>query len=462
MTFANRRSHTKDVTVDAVGGPATSLVRSRNFLSFWTGQTISQLGAQLGLLAFPVLAVSLLHATEFQVGALNAAGMAAFLVVGLPAGAWVDRWIKRRVMIVADLVRMVSMLAVPALWWAHLLQIWHLYVVAGVVGVATVFFDVSYQSFIPILVPAEQVADANSKLESTSQIARVGGPALGGLLLTLISAPLLFVGESLGYLVSAFFLRRTRDTEQAHLVADRRPLAVEIREGLAFVAGQPLIRRIVTCTAGLNLFAAITITMLPVLILRDLGLGAVSLGIMLSVGSVGGVLGAFCTPWIARRIGEGTLIPVAALTSTCAIALIPVAALIPDKWSALVVLVVSDFCFNFAVLAYNIMQVSMRQRVCPPRLLGRMNASIRFIVFGVMPLSALVSGVLGEWLGLVPTLWIGAVGGFLAVAVVLFSPLRTMKKLPDTVAGAEPPAATAREENAGTAEAEQGATQDSV
>lgn len=423
------------VSVDTIGGPATSLLRSRNFLNFWTGQTISQLGAQLGQLAFPVLAVSILGATEFQVGALNAAGMAAFLVVGLPAGAWVDRWIKRRVMIIADLVRMAAMLLVPVLWWLHQLQIWHLYVVAAVVGVATVFFDVSYQSFVPILVPTKQVADANSKLDSTSQISRVGGPALGGFLLTLISAPLLFVGESLGYLASALFLHRTRDEEQPHAVADRRPLAVEIKEGLAFVAGHPLIRRIVTCTAGLNFFAAITITMLPVLILRDLDLGAAALGIIMSVGSVGGVLGALCTPWLARRIGEGTLIPLAAMTSTCSVVLIPVADLSDEKWISLAVLVVSDFCFNFAVLAYNIMQVSMRQRVCPPRLLGRMNASIRFIVFGVMPLSALISGVLGQWLGLLPTLWIGALGGFLAVAVVFFSPLRGMRKLPDTVHG---------------------------
>ncbi len=412
------------------------MLRSRNFLNFWTGQTISQLGAQLGQLAFPVLAVSLLGATEFQVGALNAAGMAAFLVVGLPAGAWVDRWIKRRVMIIADLVRMVAMLLVPALWGLHLLQIWHLYVVAAVVGVATVFFDVSYQSFVPILVPPKHVADANSKLESTSQISRVGGPALGGFLLTLISAPLLFIGESLGYLASALFLHRTHDEEKPHDVADRRPLAVEIKEGLAFVAGHPLLRRIVACTAGLNLFAAITITMLPVLILRNLNLGAAGLGIIMSIGAVGGVLGAFCTPWIARRIGEGTLIPAAAMVSTCAVVLIPVAGLSQQKWLSLAILVFSDFMFNFSVLAYNIMQVSMRQRVCPPRLLGRMNASIRFIVFGVMPLSALISGILGQWLGLLPTLWIGALGGFLAVAVVFFSPLRGMKKLPDTVEGA--------------------------
>ncbi|MGT2461286.1 hypothetical protein [Sinomonas atrocyanea] len=131
------------------GDVAPALVRSPSFLAFWTGQGVSQLGVQLGQLALPVLAVSLLGAGEMDLGVLNAAAMAAFLVVGLPAGAWVDRWLKRRTMVRADLVRMAAMAAVPVLWWAGALQMWHLYVVAAVVGVATVFFDVAYQSYIP-------------------------------------------------------------------------------------------------------------------------------------------------------------------------------------------------------------------------------------------------------------------------------------------------------------------------
>ena len=157
-----------------------SLWRDRNFAAFWTAQALSQLGSQLGQLAFPVLAVTLLGATEFEVGVLNAAGLAAFLAVGLPAGAWVDRWLKRRTMIIADLVRMAAMAAVPLLWWAGSLEIWHLYLVSGVVGVATVFFDVSYQSFVPLLVAPGTVGEANGKLEATAQVARIGGPAAGG------------------------------------------------------------------------------------------------------------------------------------------------------------------------------------------------------------------------------------------------------------------------------------------
>ncbi|HEY8295207.1 MAG TPA: MFS transporter, partial [Micrococcaceae bacterium] len=314
-------------------------------------------------------------------------------------------------------------------------QVWHLYVVAGAVGVATVFFDVSYQSYIPILIPGSAVADANSKLESTAQVSRIAGPGAGGFLLTVITAPALFIGEALGYLASAVFLWRTRDSEQPVASEDRRPLVSEIREGLSFVVRHPLISRIVLCTAGLNLFSAITYTMFPVLVLRQLDLGAAGLGLILSVGSLGGLLGAFSAVPISRKIGEGTLIPVSALVSVAFVMLVPVAALVHQRGTSLVLLMVSEFGFSFAVLAYNIMQVTMRQRVCPPRLLGRMNASIRFVVYGVMPLSALISGLLAQYLGLVPTLWIGAIGGLPAVASVVFSPLRKMKKLPDSQAG---------------------------
>lgn len=418
-----------------------ALLRDTNFLTFWTGQSISQFGAQLAQLAFPVLAVSLLHASEFEVGALNASATAAFLVVGLPAGAWVDRWLKRRVMIAADLLRLCAMLTVPLLWWTGSLAVWHLYVIAGLVGVATVFFDVSYQSYVPILVRGGQVPDANSKLEATSQLARMAGPAAAGGLLGLISAPLLFFGTSLGYLASAGFLWRTRDAERPQPRHERRPLVIEIREGLGFVRRHLLIRRIVMCTAATNFFSTLVYTLFPVLVLRDLGLGAGGLGLILSIGSIGGLLGATATPWIARRIGEGLVIPLASLIGSAFLGFIPFSTALPEKWQATALLALAEFGFSFGVLAYNIMQVSMRQRVCPPRLLGRMNASIRFLVWGVMPVGGLLAGVLGESIGLLPTIWIGIAGGFLGAVPVLFSPLRTMKKLPDSY---EPDAAGGR------------------
>ncbi|WP_311380581.1 MFS transporter [Arthrobacter sp. ISL-69] len=267
MTARPSAEHTGGPAAGTPAGnaPPASLWRDWNFAAFWTAQAMSQLGAQL---AFPVLAVTLLGATELEVGILSAAGLAAFLVVGLPAGAWVDRWLKRRTMITSDLVRMAAMAAVPLLWWAGALQIGHLYVISAVVGVATVFFDVSYQSFASLLGAPGKVGEANSKLEATVQLARIGGPAAGGALLTVLTAPLLFIGESLGYLLSAVFLGRTRDGERRLPAAGRNSLGAEIREGLGFVAARPLIRRIVPCTGGGNFAGTLVFTLLPVLVLR--------------------------------------------------------------------------------------------------------------------------------------------------------------------------------------------------
>ena len=419
----------------AAGEASKSLLLDRNFTTFWAGQAMSQLGAQLGQLAFPVLAVSMLHASEFEVGVLNAAGLAAFLIVGLPAGAWVDRWLKRPTMIQADLTRMAAMAAVPLLWWGGLLEIWHLYVIAAVVGTATVFFDVSYQSYVPVLVAPGQVNQANSKLEATAQIARIGGPAAGGLLLAVVTAPVLFIGEAIGYFLSAVFLARTRDREVAPPLEDRRPLRAEIKEGLGFVIRHPLISRIAACTAAMNFCGMMIFTMMPVLVLRTLNLGPQGMGLVMAVGAAGGLLGAVAAPKLAARVGEGTVIPLCAVASSVFLVPLPVAAMVAEPTASLVLVLVSEFCFGFVVLVYNIMQLSMRQRVCPPRLLGRMNASIRFVVWGVMPLAALASGLLAEQLGLIAVIWIGTAGSFLAAAPVVFSPLLRMRTLPSQVEG---------------------------
>lgn len=407
---------------------ASRLGRNRSFLWFWTGEGISQLGTQFSQLAIPVLAVSLLGATEFQVGVLGAAETAAFLVVGLPAGAWIDRMLKRRVMIVADLVRALALAAVPILFFAGALQIWHLYVVGAVVGMATVFFDVSYQSYIPVLLPGGQVGPANSRLEATSQVARIGGPGLAGALLTVVSAPVLLLADGVSYLVSAFCLWRVRDAETLPDPAERESLPKEIAEGLRFVLGHPILRRITATTATSNLFSTLAVTLESILILRILGFSPAVLGIIFGIGSVGGLLGALATPWITKRIGEGTAVSLSALAMGAAILTVPLAGMFPS--AALPLLIGGAFLESFLVLVYNITQVTMRQRLTPARLLGRMNASIRFVVWGVMPIASIVSGILGTVIGVLPTIWIGAAGTVFACSFVLFSPITRMKVLP--------------------------------
>ncbi len=426
----------------AVDEPKGSLWRDGNFLTMWGGQTFSQFGAQITELAIPVLAVLVLNATEFEVGLLNAANVAAFLVVGLPAGAWIDRMRKRHVMIWADAVRAVALATVPLLWLTGTLQIWHLIVVALIMGVATVFFDVSYQSIIPSLVRPRQIAEANGKLQSTYELANIAGPGIGGWLIGILAAPLAIFITVFTYLASLIALLFTRDHEVRRAPEDHQPILKEIGEGLRWVFGNPLLRRIVATTGFANLFSTIAYTLLPIYLLRVLELTPAQMGVIFSLGAVGGLVGAIATPRIVKRFGEARTVPISAIGFSLAPVLLPVATLVPQI--AFPFLVVQFFIMSFTVLLYNITQVTFRQRITPPRLLGRMNASIRFCVWGVMPIGALVAGALGTWIGVVPTLWIAAGLELLAGLFVIIGPFWSMRDLPD----AEPAEPTAVEPTA--------------
>ena len=414
--------------------PAPSLWRHGGFLRLWAGETASQFGEQFGNLAIPVIAVSVLGASSFQVGLLNAFETLAFLVIGLPAGAWIDRWIKRKVMLRADLIRAILLAAIPVLWLTHVLAFWQLLVVGTAVGVCSVFFDVSYQSFIPNLVRSEQIGEANSKLETSAQVARIAGPAAAGGLLAILAAPLLLAATAATYVLSFLALTSIRDTEVQKPVEERRPLPVEIKEGLVWVFRQPLLVRIVLCTAIGNLLSALAFTMMPLLVLRELGLSPAIYGLIGSAGAVGGLLGASLSGRIQMWIGEGHAIPVSQLIFGASLFLPPLAALLPV--AAIPLLIVGEFLLSFSVLVYNIAQVSFRQRICPPPLLGRMNASIRFIVWGVLPIGGFIAGLLATDIGVVPTIVIGAVGALLGGIPVYFSKLWRMKQLPTEMVAA--------------------------
>jgi MFS family permease len=403
-----------------------SLWRHRDFRQLWTAESISQVGTQITYLAMPVLAVTILHATPFQMGVLTALETIAFLVIGLPAGAWVDRWRRKRVLVVNDLVRAVALASLPLAWYLDVLTLPQLFVVATVAGTATVFFDVAWQSYLPTLVGTEQVVDGNGKLMASQEVARVAGPGITGVLLRFLGAPLLIAVDAVSFLLSALFIGRIRHVDTVPDRSTRRPLRVEIAEGLGFVVRHPLLRRIVACTGTANLFNTMSGTLLVLFALRTLGLSESALGFVLSAGAAGGILGALTGARFARWVGEGRAIPLSALLLLPFAALTPLAALAAPS----LLLVVGMLGYGWAVVAYNITQVSFRQRLCPPHLLGRMNASVRFIVYGTQPLGALLGGVLGTWLGVLPTLWIAAAGQALSAVWVVASPLMGMRDLP--------------------------------
>jgi MFS family permease len=407
----------------------SSHFRNKNFLALWGGQTVSEVGSQLTNLAVPVFAVTMLNVNESQMGFLNAASTASFLLVGLIAGAWVDRWVKRRVMIWADVVRMLAILSVPVLYFSGVIQVWHLFVVAAIMGLATVFFDVAYQSFIPMVVPKEQIASANSSLETTNQLSTIGGPAIVGGLLSIVKAPALLVADSLTFLVSTISLSAIRDREVPKPKEERKKLRHEIAEGLKFVWNNKIIRAVSFTTSTSNLFSTAQATLVPLVILRDLHISPAVFGVIESIAAVGGLLGAVTAAKLSKAIGEGQVIAYSAVLMGFT-AFAPAIAAGSSQIVAIVVLCLGQFVGMFTVLTYNITQVSARQRLCPEHLLGRMNASIRFFVWGVMPIGALISGAAATAFGIIPVLWFAAIGVFLSAIFVVVSPLSRMKHLP--------------------------------
>ena len=406
--------------------PRRSLFRHHDFRQLWMGDTVSVFGVQFVGFALPLLAVQILHADAFEMGVLAMLESLAFLLISLPAGAWVDRWRKKRVIVAGDLLRAALLVTIPAAWLLDLLTMTQLFVVAFLVGCITVFFDVANQSYLPEIVEGEQIAEGNGKLQASQQTAHVAGPAAAAALVRLVGSPLTILATAVCMALSSLFVSRIRHREERPDPAARRPLGVEIKEGLSFVLGHPLLRRIVACTGTSNLASSAIFALFVLYVVRTLGLSETTLGLIMSVGAVGGLLGAVSSDRFARLVGEGRAIPLSALLGGLTSLALPLASVLPPVPT----LLVGNFLLSFSVVVYNIAQVSFRQRLCPKPLLGRMNASIRFLVWGPMPVGAFLGGLLGRELGIVPTLWTFAAVSVLAALPVILSPLLGMRELP--------------------------------
>lgn len=380
-------------------------------------------------LALPVLAVVMLHASEWQIGLMNAAGLSAFLLIGLPAGAWVDRWVKRRVMIWADVVRMFTVASVPFVWWSGHLTMWYVIATAAVMSVASVFFDVSYQSVLPLLLPKNQLQKANSALETTAQTSSVAGPAIIGFLLTVLKAPLLLLADAVSFLISWVGIALMKVEETPTPKQDRQPLRKEIAEGVRFVAKHPIISRITWTTSVSNLFSSAIHTLMPILVLRTMAVPASLYGLMFTAGAIGGLIGAVSAPKLGKLFGQGNLIIAATTLSGIACFALPIAAMLGNQTIGIPLITAAETLISFSALVYNITQVSARQALCPEHLLGRMNASIRFFVWGVLPISAISAGALATWFGIIPVMIVASIGAACAGLFVFFSPLRGMKNI---------------------------------
>jgi MFS family permease len=407
--------------------PRGGLWRHADFLKLWSAQSISQLGTQISGIALPLVALYTLHATAFQVAALGAVEFLPFLLFTLPAGVWVDRLRRRWIMVVADFGRALTLGSVPIAFALGHLTLAQLYVVGFLTGTLTVFFDVSYQSYLPSIVKRAQLVDGNAKLEITRSGAQVLGPGIGGLLVHAITAPYTVLADAISYLWSASFLFAIRKPEAVpERDADSPSLLRELIDGIKYLVRHRYWRPISISTATFNFFSNVAFAIFVVYMVRRLHMSALAIGLTFSLSSAGGLAAAFFAQKIGTRVGIGRTIvwgSVIGAVPTVLIPLAPVSFPIPF-------IVVSLVFTEFGIVVYNVSAISLTQALVPERLLGRVNASRRFIVWGTIPLGSLVSGVLATTIGLRPTLFVGTIGIMLATLPVALSAVRDVEELP--------------------------------
>jgi len=415
--------------------PHGGLWRHGDFLRLWTGETISQFGSQISQLAIPLTAILVLDATAFEVAALTTVEFLPFIIFTLPAGVWVDRMRRRPILIAGDVLRALLLGSIPIAYVLDALTLGQLFVVGFLFGICTVFFDVAYQSYLPSLVERNQIIEGNSKLEITRSAAQIGGPGLGGVLIEVFTAPYAVLLDAVSFAASALAIFRIRAVEETPPTVERsdgkKPsMWTELKEGLRFVVSNPNLRAQAGCTSTSNFFSSVSFSIILVYAVRELDLSPGLIGFVFSLGALGGLLAALTATRLSARFGIGpTTIVMAAFFGPTVI----LYAIAPSGNAAVPLLVTAQLIFGFTVVVYNIVQVSYRQAICPPRLQGRMNSVMRFIVWGTIPLGTLAGGALASWIGLRETIVVGALGGGLAVFWIVFSPQRHLRDMPEPV-----------------------------
>lgn len=415
---------------------ASGPLRHRDFRLLWTGESVSQFGSAATRVLLPLIAVDGLGADSFTMGLLNAAAWLPWLLIGLPVGAWTDRMRRRPVMIVCNTVSAALMLSLTAAAWLDALTTTQLLVVSLLLGTADVFFRAAYSAYLPALLPAEQLADGNARLQTSESAADVVAPGVGGALAQAGSAAVGFLADGLSFLVSAVLLARIRTPESPpggeERASGKKALVREIRDGVAFLAGDPFLRTILACDAAMNLFLAGAQSLAIVFLRRTVGADGTVVGVLIALAGLGGVLGAVLAPRLARRVGTARAVLL------CAFGAGPFGLLIPltGGGAGLLAFLVGEFCLMAGIVAGNVVIVSFRQTYCPPEMLGRVSSGIRFVMYGTVPVGSLLGGALGMAVGDRDALWILYAGNALCALLLLKGPLRTLRDLPTPVAEA--------------------------
>jgi MFS family permease len=422
-------------SIDVPGLPCdparvAGLLRTRNFALLWVGQSTSAVGSAITTVALPLVAIATLHAGPATVALLTAATWLPWLLIGLPAGVWVDRWPRRRTLLIADLVAAAVLVVIPIAAWTDVLSMPVLLVAALLAGIAGVFANVAFNAFLPELVGAEDLMEANAKLQTSASVALVLGPGLGGLVAQAAGAVSGILVDAGTFLVSAACLLALRSAPRSHPSAGDRPgMLRQIAEGIRFIMRGRLLQAMLVVAAVSN-FAMLGITALRVVFLvRAEGAAPGTVGLVIGVGSLGAILGAALASRASRRFGSARTYLVANVAAAPFVLLLPLGG---HGWR-LTLFAAGSFIALAGATMSNVMTMTFRGNFVPAHLLGRVTAASRIFVFGTIPFGAATAGLLASALGIRSAMWALAVLYVVAPAPLLATEARTLRDFPASV-----------------------------
>lgn len=406
----------------------TGLWQHADFVRLWIGSTVSGFGSQITFLALPLAAVLALDATPLQMGLLAAAGSVPALMFGLGTGVWVDRVKKRPVMIVADYGRAILICTVPVAAIFQLLNIWRLYFVAFAMGTFNMLFTVANRSMLPTLVGRDELVEANGKLEVGRSSAQVVGPGIAGVLIRAFNAPIALIVDAVTFVVSAVAIQTIRAPEPKPSPSNEGGSFIrEAQAGLKLIAQSDILLPIAVVVAGLSIFNAMFEAVWLLYVSKSLGIGAFAFGVMFSVSSVGFLVGAFVATRVIQGIGVGRTLALGVVLAGMSDMATPLAG--GSVVAVLMMLTLAMFVFGIGATVFNVSQVSLRQAFTPTRLQGRMHGAMNSLEVGLVPIGALIGGLLGGAIGLRPTLFISAAGEMAGIIWLLFTPVWNVRDM---------------------------------
>jgi MFS family permease len=395
-------------------------------MRLWVGETVEWLGGQITFIALPTIAILTLGAGAFDIGVLNALGYLAFPVLGIFVGVIGDRWPRRPMMVIANIVQVFALATIPIAFLLEKLTLYHLFAVAAVMGASAVFFEVAYQSFLPTLIDRENLVEGNSKLTTSESASQTAGPPLAGFLIQLVGAAMAIAADALTTLFAAFAILSIKKGENVYLSKVDRNFVEELKEGVETIFRNPLLRSLAATTTALNLGSAIFSAVFFLFMYDELSLSPAVVGLVLGIGSAGSLIGAVCAPRAGQKLGLGLTLALALSLVGFGLLAIPLAM----YGASTAVLATLWMVSGVGITMYNINQISLRQAIVPDRLQGRMNATMRSIVWGALPVGAFLGGILGANLGIAQTIVIGGIISLLAVLLIIMSPLRALQEIP--------------------------------